>query len=106
MVKPDNFVTLNTTYLVTCHGPDNQIVQGGTNLTSLVFTKSDGILAGSDYTCVVQTVEVTVVNGTSEVISRTSVDSQPVLQTTIEGKGLKAEINSHFILDLYEEQFS
>ena len=87
-----NITTLNLTYIVTCHGPRNKTVTKTTNYTWLVFDKSDGIEPGSDYLCSVQTVEVVfnanAVNASGKVISRTSVDSQSVLQTTIEGKGM------------------
>ncbi|XP_028399982.1 uncharacterized protein LOC114523303 [Dendronephthya gigantea] len=83
-VLSDNTTTLNLTYVVTCRGPENKILKQITNRTWVVFNKIDGILAGSDYSCFVQTVEV-VLNGSREVISRTSVDSHSVLQTTIEG---------------------
>ena len=85
-VLSDNTTTLNLTYVVTCRGPENKILTETTNRTWIVFDKNDGVLAGSDYSCSVQTVEV-VLNGSREVISRTSVESQSVLQTTIEGKG-------------------
>ncbi len=86
VVSSNNVTTLNLTYIVTCRGPANQAVTGITNYTWIVFDKSDGILPGRDYSCSVQTVEV-VLNTSAVVVSRTSVDSQPVLQTTIEEKG-------------------
>lgn len=88
----ENITILNLTYVVTCHGPRNKTVTGRTNYTWFVFDKNDGIEPGSDYWCSVQTVEVvfnaSAVNASEKVMSRTSVDSQPVLQTTIEGKGM------------------
>ena len=83
---PDNATALNLTYIVTCHGPNNQNVAGQTNYTGIVFDKSDGILPGRDYSCSAQTVEV-ILNTSLVVVSRTSVDSQKVIQTTIEEKG-------------------
>jgi hypothetical protein len=83
----DNATTLNLTYIVTCHGPARQVVTGTTNFTWIVFDKNDGVLAGSDYSCSVQTVEVVLNTTGSAVVSRTSVDSHTVIQTTIEGKG-------------------
>ena len=86
-VFSDNATTLlNLTYIVTCRGPANQIVTERTNHTWVVFDKNDGILAGSEYSCSVQTVEVAL-NASADVVSRTSVDSQVVSLTTIEGKG-------------------
>lgn len=86
-VLSDNTTPLNLTYIVTCHDPTNQVVEGTTNYTWIVFDKSHGILPGRDYRCSVQTVEV-VLNASVHVVSRTSVDSQMVLQTTIEEKGI------------------
>ena len=85
-VLSDNTTPLNLTYIVTCHDPTNQVVEGTTNYTWIVFDKSHGILPGRDYRCSVQTVEV-VLNASVHVVSRTSVDSQMILQTTIEEKG-------------------
>ena len=82
----ENATALNLTYIVTCHGPANQIVAETTNYTWVVFDQNDGIVPGSDYLCSVRTVEV-VLNASAQVISRTSVDSRSVLLTTIEGKG-------------------
>ena len=92
IILVDNSTTLNISYVVTCYGPANQVLVGRTNFTWFVFKKKDGVLAGSDYVCSVQTVEVSMVNNSKKVVSRTSVDSQSVFQTTIEGKGMRQRV--------------
>ena len=80
-------------YEVTCSSNDAPNLKGHTSQEYIVFGKSDGVRAGTDYTCHVR-MTVTAHNGTSLggaslgiILTRTSPASEEVYITTAEGKG-------------------
>ncbi|XP_031564283.1 uncharacterized protein LOC116299704 isoform X2 [Actinia tenebrosa] len=83
---------INVTYTITCYSADAPSVTGVTSDTFYLFTKADGVKAGTDYTCYVQ-MTVVAHNGTVEVgiplgvvLTRTTPRSEETSLTTVEGK--------------------
>ena len=80
-------------YSVTCLSDDAPTLSGTSTTTFLLFTKVDGVRAGTDYTCHV-TMTVSAYNGTylgggplGSLWTRTTPKSQTASITTLEGKG-------------------
>ena len=80
-------------YSVTCLSDDAPTLSGTSTTTFLLFTKVDGVRAGTDYTCHV-TMKVSAYNGTylgggplGSLWTRATPKSQTASITTLEGKG-------------------
>ena len=80
-------------YSVTCLSDDAPTLSGTSTTTFLLFTKVDGVRAGTDYTCHA-TMTVSAYNGTylgggplGSLWTRTTPKSQAASITTLEGKG-------------------
>lgn len=88
-----NFQVQSVNYSVTCLSDDAPTLSGTSTTTFLLFTKVDGVRAGTDYTCHV-TMTVSAYNGTNlgggplgSLWKRTTPKSQTASITTLEGKG-------------------